>query len=37
VDSSYTQALLGLAPTPLATAAEETVRWWQDEQAMVRS
>jgi nucleoside-diphosphate-sugar epimerase len=37
MDSSYTQALLGLAPTPLATAAEETVRWWQDEQAMVRS
>jgi nucleoside-diphosphate-sugar epimerase len=37
MDSSYTQALLGLAPTPLESAAQETVRWWQDEQAMARS
>ncbi|AUI51586.1 NAD-dependent epimerase/dehydratase family protein [Arthrobacter crystallopoietes] len=37
MDSSYTQALLGLAPAPLAAAAEETVRWWQDEQEMAKS
>ena len=36
MDSSSTEALLGLEPTDLATAARETVRWWQDEQAMAQ-
>src|SRR5687768_1276320 len=36
MDSSSTQALLGLAPTPLAAAADETVRWWQGEHAAAR-
>ncbi|WP_264670347.1 NAD-dependent epimerase/dehydratase family protein [Arthrobacter sp. VKM Ac-2550] len=36
MDSSYTQALLGLAPTPVAAAAEETVHWWQGEHAPAR-
>lgn len=30
MDSSNSERLLGLAPTPLADAAAETVRWWQD-------
>ncbi|MGV9864608.1 NAD-dependent epimerase/dehydratase family protein [Rhodococcus koreensis] len=30
MDSSESEARLGLAPTPLDRAAEETVRWWQD-------
>jgi hypothetical protein len=30
MDSSESEARLGLTPTPLDRAAEETVRWWQD-------
>ncbi|MFD6856505.1 NAD-dependent epimerase/dehydratase family protein [Rhodococcus sp. NPDC060090] len=30
MDSSRTEAALGLSPTPLADAADTTVRWWQD-------
>ncbi|NLU63635.1 NAD-dependent epimerase/dehydratase family protein [Rhodococcus sp. HNM0563] len=30
MDSSRTEADLGLAPTPLTEAAAATVRWWQD-------
>jgi nucleoside-diphosphate-sugar epimerase len=30
MDSSESEARLGLAPTPLDRAAEETVQWWQD-------
>lgn len=29
VDSSASEALLGLAPTPLEVGARETVRWWR--------
>ncbi|QDQ97140.1 NAD-dependent epimerase/dehydratase family protein [Tomitella fengzijianii] len=29
VDSAATERLLGLAPTPLADGAAETVRWWR--------
>ncbi|NMR28467.1 NAD-dependent epimerase/dehydratase family protein [Crystallibacter degradans] len=36
MDSPSTQALLGLAPTPFAAAAEETVHWWQGEHASAR-
>lgn len=32
MDSSRTEALLGLAPTPLAEAVRATVAWWRAEQ-----
>ncbi|MDJ0403234.1 NAD-dependent epimerase/dehydratase family protein [Rhodococcus erythropolis] len=33
MDSSASEVLLGLSPTPLDQAAEETVAWWRAEQA----
>ncbi|WP_438472715.1 NAD-dependent epimerase/dehydratase family protein [Rhodococcus erythropolis] len=33
MDSSASEVLLGLSPTPLDQAAEETVVWWRAEQA----
>lgn len=29
MDSSRSERLLGLAPTPIDVAAKETVAWWQ--------
>ena len=37
MDSSTSEQILGLSPTSLETAAEETVRWWQAELAAVPS
>lgn len=37
MDSGRTQALLGLAPTPLEDAARATVAWWGDEQSMLEA
>ena len=33
MDSSASEVLLGLSPTPLDQAAEATVAWWREEQA----
>ncbi len=33
LDSTHSEALLGLAPTPLEVAAKETVDWWRGELA----
>lgn len=29
MDSSRTEAVLGLSPTPISEAADTTVRWWR--------
>jgi nucleoside-diphosphate-sugar epimerase len=33
MDSTQSERLLGLAPTPMAQAAEQTVQWWRGELA----
>lgn len=37
LDSTASEQVLGLSPTPLGTAAGETVRWWQAELATAPS
>jgi hypothetical protein len=31
LDSTHSEALLGLAPTPLDVATKETVDWWRSQ------